>query len=112
MKPKASNWTESRREYADGTADFGRAVQAFHRLHQLWRVKEGAEVLTGGKKASDGYFVQPTAITKTKPEMKAAREEIFGSVVCASPITNAALMTRPAGLTLVSGHATSRRPIS
>ena len=49
--------------------------------------------MTGGKKASDngGYFVQPTVITNTKPEMKVVREEIFGPVVCASPITDADL---------------------
>src|ERR1700728_4092988 len=56
-------------------------------------IKEGAEIVTGGKKGSDngGYFVQPTLITKTKPDMKVVREEIFGPVVCASPITDADL---------------------
>ena len=56
-------------------------------------IKEGAEIVTGGKKGSDngGYFVQPTLITKTKPEMKGVREEIFGPVVCAPPITDADL---------------------
>src|SRR5262249_50081314 len=53
-------------------------------------VQDGAEVVTGGKKGSEdgGYFVQPTVITKTKPDMKVVREEIFGPVVCASPITD------------------------
>src|SRR5262249_28474913 len=53
-------------------------------------VQEGAEVVTGGKKGSEdgGYFVQPTVITKTKPDMKVVREEIFGPVVCAQPITD------------------------
>jgi phenylacetaldehyde dehydrogenase len=56
-------------------------------------IEEGAEIVTGGKKGSDngGYFVQPTLITKTKPDMKVVREEIFGPVVCASPITDADL---------------------
>jgi acyl-CoA reductase-like NAD-dependent aldehyde dehydrogenase len=35
--------------------------------------------------------VQPTVITNTKPEMKVVSEEIFGPVVCASPITDADL---------------------
>jgi phenylacetaldehyde dehydrogenase len=54
-------------------------------------IDEGAEIVVGGKKASDngGYFVQPTVITNTKPEMKVVSEEIFGPVVCASPITDA-----------------------
>jgi len=53
-------------------------------------IEEGAEVVVGGKKGSDngGYFVQPTVLTKTDPTMKVVREEIFGPVVCAEPITD------------------------
>jgi phenylacetaldehyde dehydrogenase len=53
-------------------------------------IEEGAEVVVGGKKGSDngGYFVQPTVLTKTNPTMKVVREEIFGPVVCAQPITD------------------------
>jgi acyl-CoA reductase-like NAD-dependent aldehyde dehydrogenase len=42
-------------------------------------IQEGAEIVTGGKKGSEdgGYFVQPTLITKTNPEMKVVREEIL-----------------------------------
>jgi phenylacetaldehyde dehydrogenase len=44
---------------------------------------EGAEVLTGGKTAGDkGYFVEPTILVKTKPDMRVVKEEIFGPVVC------------------------------
>ncbi len=51
---------------------------------------EGAEVVAGGQKAPDngGYFVRPTVLTRTNPGMKVVREEIFGPVVCATPITN------------------------
>jgi phenylacetaldehyde dehydrogenase len=51
---------------------------------------EGAEVVVGGRKGADngGYFVEPTVITNTNPGMKVVREEIFGPVVCASPITD------------------------
>ena len=54
---------------------------------------EGAEVVAGGQTGSDngGYFVQPTVLTKTNPDMKVVREEIFGPVVCATPITDADL---------------------
>jgi phenylacetaldehyde dehydrogenase len=49
-------------------------------------LSEGAKATAGGKKAADkGYFVQPTVLTKTSPEMKVIREEIFGPVVCAIP---------------------------
>ncbi len=45
-------------------------------------LSEGAKATAGGKKAADkGYFVQPTVLTRTTPEMKVIREEIFGPVV-------------------------------
>ncbi len=44
--------------------------------------KGGAKLVTGGARAKDkGYFLQPTIFTGVKPEMKIAREEIFGPVV-------------------------------
>ena len=50
---------------------------------------EGAEAVVGGKKRSgEGYFVEPTVMVKTKPDMKVVREEIFGPVVCAMPFTD------------------------
>ncbi|HEX3438369.1 MAG TPA: aldehyde dehydrogenase family protein [Pseudacidobacterium sp.] len=55
-------------------------------------IKEGAKVEVGGKKGADrGYFVQPTVLTRTTPEMKVVREEIFGPVVCAVPFSDADL---------------------
>jgi phenylacetaldehyde dehydrogenase len=52
-------------------------------------IKEGAKVEVGGQKAADrGYFVQPTVLTRTTPEMKVVREEIFGPVVCAVPFSD------------------------
>jgi phenylacetaldehyde dehydrogenase len=46
----------------------------------------GAEAVVGGERAADrGYFVQPTILTNTNPDMKVIREEIFGPVVCAIP---------------------------
>ena len=48
--------------------------------------KEGATVVTGGARQGDkGYFFQPTVISKTRPDMRVVREEIFGPVVVASP---------------------------
>jgi phenylacetaldehyde dehydrogenase len=53
-------------------------------------IEEGAEVVAGGSKGlgNGGYFVEPTVLTNTKPDMKVVREEIFGPVVCAQPITD------------------------
>ncbi len=49
-------------------------------------LQEGAEAVVGGhKRPGAGYFVEPTVMVKTKPEMKVVREEIFGPVVCAMP---------------------------
>jgi phenylacetaldehyde dehydrogenase len=39
----------------------------------------------GGRVGSRGYFVQPTVLTDTTPDMNVVREEIFGPVVCAIP---------------------------
>ncbi|MBT9332230.1 aldehyde dehydrogenase family protein [Paracidobacterium acidisoli] len=53
-------------------------------------LQEGAKARSGGKKAADrGYFVQPTVLTDTNPEMKVVREEIFGPVVCAVSFSDA-----------------------
>ncbi len=50
---------------------------------------EGAEAVVGGrKKPGAGYFVEPTVMVKTNPNMKVVREEIFGPVVCAMPFSD------------------------
>jgi len=49
-------------------------------------ISEGARALSGGVRAGDkGYFVEPTVLVDTKPDMKIMREEIFGPVVAATP---------------------------
>jgi phenylacetaldehyde dehydrogenase len=46
----------------------------------------GAHARAGGGRMGDrGYFVEPTVLTDTTPDMKVVREEIFGPVVCAIP---------------------------
>ena len=50
---------------------------------------EGAQAVVGGKKAdSDGFFVEPTVLVNTNPDMKVIREEIFGPVVAAIPFND------------------------
>ena len=52
-------------------------------------LSEGAEAVVGGKKKEGpGYFVEPTVMVKTNPNMKVVREEIFGPVVVASPFSD------------------------
>jgi phenylacetaldehyde dehydrogenase len=50
---------------------------------------DGATAVTGGGRFGDrGYFVEPTVLTNTRPEMKIVREEIFGPVVVAAPFSD------------------------
>jgi glyceraldehyde-3-phosphate dehydrogenase (NADP+) len=46
-------------------------------------VDTGAEIILGGKR--NNSFVEPTVITRTKPEMKVCALEIFGPVVTIEP---------------------------
>ena len=46
-------------------------------------VEAGAKIATGGESTFEkGYFVKPTVVLDTTEDMKIAREEIFGPVVC------------------------------
>jgi phenylacetaldehyde dehydrogenase len=47
---------------------------------------DGAEILSGGARRGErGYFVEPTVISKTRPDMRVVDEEIFGPVLVAAP---------------------------
>ncbi|MBI3606044.1 MAG: aldehyde dehydrogenase family protein [Nitrospirae bacterium] len=55
--------------------------------------KEGAELILGGKpyrkgECARGSFIEPTIFIKVKPEMRIAREEIFGPVVSVLKVKN------------------------
>jgi phenylacetaldehyde dehydrogenase len=50
---------------------------------------DGATALAGGGRYGDrGYFIEPTVLTNTRPDMKVVREEIFGPVLVASPFSD------------------------
>jgi len=52
-------------------------------------LSEGARTLVGGKRYGEhGYFVEPTVLVDTNPNMKIVREEIFGPVVVAQPFND------------------------
>jgi phenylacetaldehyde dehydrogenase len=52
--------------------------------------EEGARALSGGSAVDGpGYFVKPTVLVDTRPDMKVVREEIFGPVVVAMPFKEA-----------------------
>ena len=53
---------------------------------------EGAETVAGGKRHGDrGYFVEPTVLAGTNPQMKVEAEEIFGPVVTVRPFEQGGL---------------------
>src|SRR6202142_1576211 len=73
----------------DAKASLGPVISsaACERIHDAIEtgVKEGAELLVEGRRPkgvpAGGNFVGPTILNNVKPEMKAAREEIFGPVL-------------------------------
>jgi aldehyde dehydrogenase (NAD+) len=52
-------------------------------------IEEGARLLCGGPGRPDGltqgYFAKPTIFSDVRPDMRIAREEIFGPVLCHIP---------------------------
>jgi acyl-CoA reductase-like NAD-dependent aldehyde dehydrogenase len=96
-------------EFVPRLADMARAVKLGHGLepdtkmgplvsrHQQERVLQyinlgreaNATVLAGGKSPdgalASGYFVEPTVFDDVTHDMRIAREEIFGPVICAVP---------------------------
>jgi acyl-CoA reductase-like NAD-dependent aldehyde dehydrogenase len=69
----------------------GPVISAEHRARvesyvELAR-KEGATVVTGGERPplERGFYVEPTVLADCTNDMRAAREEIFGPVVCVIP---------------------------
>ena len=53
-------------------------------------LEEGARALTGGAPLNaPGFFIKPTVLVDTHPNMKVVREEIFGPVLVATPFKEA-----------------------
>ncbi|HVN40969.1 MAG TPA: aldehyde dehydrogenase family protein [Myxococcota bacterium] len=64
-------------------------------------VREGARAVAGGARIGQkGYFVAPTVMVDTKPQMKMVQEEIFGPVVAAIPFTKEGEVVRAANDTI------------
>jgi phenylacetaldehyde dehydrogenase len=50
---------------------------------------DGARAVAGGGRAGEvGYFVEPSVLVDTTPDMRVVREEIFGPVVTVMPFTD------------------------
>lgn len=76
----------------DGTTRMGPLQNGaqYQQVQQLIdeALAEGAQLLTGGgrpeglpEEAADGYFLAPTILTDVTPDMRIAREEVFGPVL-------------------------------
>ncbi|KAJ6526796.1 aldehyde dehydrogenase domain-containing protein [Mycena capillaripes] len=62
---------------------------------------DGATVHAGGNRhGTEGYFIQPTIFTNTKPDMKIVKEEIFGPVGVVIKFTDQADVLRQANDTV------------
>jgi 2,5-dioxopentanoate dehydrogenase len=76
---------------------------------------EGAKIATGGKKANpsqsaDGHFIEPTVFDDVSPDMRIAREEIFGpviSVLSARTLDDAIELANKSEYGLTAGLCTS-----
>ncbi len=87
----------------DEATEMGPLVTAAHRRHVLGYIEsgrdEGATLATGGgsKRGQDrGRFLDPTVFTDVRPDMRIAREEIFGPVVVVMPFRDEAKAIRMA----------------
>ncbi len=74
----------------DETTEMGPLITPAHTQRVLDYIEagqsEGAEILCGGKRLTDGAlargnFIAPTIFANTRPEMRIVREEIFGPVL-------------------------------
>ncbi|HEY6842715.1 MAG TPA: aldehyde dehydrogenase family protein, partial [Thermoanaerobaculia bacterium] len=77
----------------DDKTEMGPLVTAAHRERVMSYIesgtREGATLATGGRAPSGkGTFLQPTVFLDAKPNMKIAREEIFGPVVAVLPFSD------------------------
>ena len=78
---------------ADPATKLGPLTSAAHRDRVTGYIKlgiaEGARLVTGGPTPPTGlhrgFFVQPTVFADVRPDMRIAREEIFGPVLCVLP---------------------------
>ncbi len=69
-------------------------------------VEDGAQMTMGGDSDLPGYFIEPTVFQGVTPEMKIAREEIFGPVLGIMPMQSAEEALAVASDTDYGLHAT------
>ena len=102
------------------SSQLGPVVSAaqFDKVQGLIRagISEGAELVTGGPDRpaglTHGYFVRPTVFANVRNDMRIAREEVFGPVLCILPYDSEEEAVRIANDTVygLSGYVQSADP--
>ena len=76
----------------DPATDIGSMITKDHKEVVMSYIQsgmdEGAEMVTGAESDLPGYFINPTVFQNVKPDMKIAREEIFGPVLGIMPMSS------------------------
>lgn len=76
----------------DPATDIGSMITEDHKVMVMDYIKsgvdEGAKMVMGGGSDLPGFFIKPTVFQNVTPDMKIAREEIFGPVLGIMPVTS------------------------
>jgi aldehyde dehydrogenase (NAD+)/gamma-glutamyl-gamma-aminobutyraldehyde dehydrogenase len=94
----------------DPATDIGSMITKDHKTMVMNYIQsgldEGANMVAGGASDLPGYFIEPTVFQNVTPDMKIAREEIFGPVLGIMPIKTAEEALTIASDTEYGLHAT------
>ncbi len=94
----------------DPETDIGSMITSDHKERVMGYIRsgvaDGAQMLMGGDSDLPGYFVEPTLFQNVTPDMRIAREEIFGPVLGIMPMKTADEALAVASDTEYGLHAT------
>jgi aldehyde dehydrogenase (NAD+)/gamma-glutamyl-gamma-aminobutyraldehyde dehydrogenase len=94
----------------DPATDIGSMITKDHKAMVMDYIQsgvdEGASKAVGGGSDLPGYYIEPTVFQNVTPDMKIAREEIFGPVLGIMPMSSAEEALAVASDTVYGLHAT------
>lgn len=98
----------------DAATDMGPMISAKQRQRAAdiisHSVQAGAQILLGGRsRPGAGYFFEPTILVQATPEMRVAREEIFGPALVLTPFADDLPLTAVAALANDSDYGLSAK---
>ncbi|MFU1479673.1 aldehyde dehydrogenase [Roseovarius sp. C7] len=77
----------------DPNTDIGSMITSDHKTMVMDYIRsgqdQGAQLVMGGDSDLPGYFIEPAVFQNVTPDMKIAREEIFGPVLGIMPVQSA-----------------------